>query len=202
MFYRPGIDDHGLPHNPFKAMISPRPIAWISTANPDNSGNLAPYSFFNAFSDAPPMLAYGTSGRKIGIDEDKDTLSNIHRTGEFVVNLVAAKMLEAMNISSQHFAAGEDEFAKAGLEKAACETVAAPRIAGAPASFECKLWKVLDLPGGVDKMVIGEVTGVHYDPACIRNGRFDVTTYQPIARLGYRDYARISDLFELDRPDD
>lgn len=202
MFYRPGTDDHGLPHNPFKAMISPRPIGWISTLNEDGSANLAPYSFFNAFSDAPPILAFGTSGRKIGIDEDKDSLTNIRRTGEFVVNLVSAKLVDEMNRSSGHFPAGDDEFALAGLEKAACKTVATPRVAASPAAFECKLWKILDLPGGRDKMVIGEATGIHLDPAHIRDGRFDVTSYEPLARLGYRDYARISDVFELNRPDD
>lgn len=202
MFYRPGTKDHGLPHNPFKAMVSPRPIAWISTLNHDGSANLAPYSFFNAFADNPPILAYGTSGQKIGMDEDKDSLTNIRRTGEFVVNIVSATLTKEMNISSQHFSAGEDEFMRAGLEKADCETVAAPRVAVAPASFECKLFKEIDLPGDGDVMVIGEVTGIHFDPDCIRDGRFDVTSFEPLARLGYRDYAKVSEVFELSRPDD
>ena len=202
MFYRPGIDPHGLKHNPFKAMISPRPIAWISTVDGDGVANLAPYSFFNAFADEPPMLAYGNTGRKIGIDEGKDTLANVEAQQEFVVNLVPEALTQAMNISSQSFPAGVDEFDKAGLTAAPCTTVAAPRIAEAPASFECKLWRVLELPGANNRMVIGEVTGIHYSEDCIRDGRFDVTLYRPLARLGYRDYAKIDSVFELTRPDD
>ena len=202
MFYRPGTNDHGLPHNPFKAIVAPRPIAWISTLDAQGRANLAPYSFFNAFSDNPPMVAYGSGRSKLGIDEGKDSVANIRETGEFVVNLVSYALRDAMNVSSQHFPAGTDEFETAGLSKAASETVAAPRVAEAPASLECKLWKILDLPGGQDFMIIGEVTGIHIDPAMLKDGRYDVPTVQPLARLGYRDYAVVNDLISLARPDD
>ena len=202
MFYRPGIDDHGLPHNPFKAIVTPRPIAWVSSLDADGRANLAPYSFFNAFSDQPPMLAFGSGVEKPGSGETKDSVANIAETGEFVINLVSASLKDAMNVTSSHYEAGVDEFAKAGLEKGACETVRVPRVAAAPAAFECKLWQILELPGGRNRMVIGEVTGVHIDPAMIRNGRYDVTLAQPLSRLGYRDYTIVDDVFELSRPDD
>ncbi len=202
MFYKPGTKDHGLPHNPFKAMVSPRPIAWISSLDAQGRSNLAPYSFFNAFADDPPILAYGSGRDKLGVDEGKDTLSNIRTSGEFVVNVVSHAMVDAMNTSAQHFLAGVDEFERAGVTKADCETVAAPRVAQAPASFECKLFKIVDLPGGRNFMVIGEVTGIHMDETLVRDGLFDVTAYQPVARLGYRDFSKVSEVFELIRPDD
>ena len=202
VFYRPGTDDHGLPHNPFKAIVAPRPIAWVSSLGPTGIANLAPYSFFNAFADRPPMVAYGSGREKIGIDEGKDSVRNIAATGEFVVNLVSRGLMSEMNVSAQHYPADVDEFEAAGLAKAACETVAVPRVAAAPAALECKLWQILDLPGGRDQMVIGEVTGIHIDDTLIRDGRFDVTLFQPLARLGYRDYAAVETVFELTRPDD
>ena len=202
MFYRPDVDPHGLPHNPFKAIVAPRPIAWISTLDADGAANLAPYSFFNAFSDSPPMVAYGSGRQKLGIDERKDSLANIRETGEFVVNFVSYDLRDAMNVSSQHFPAGTDEFEQAGLTKAACQTVSAPRVAEAPASFECKLWKILELPGGQNFMVIGQVTGIHIDETMIRDGAYDLRLVKPLARLGYRDYSMVEDLFSLTRPDD
>lgn len=202
MFYRPGTDDHGLKYNPFKALISPRPIAWISSVSREGAVNLAPYSFFNAFADVPPILAYGDSGQKAEIEEAKDSLTNVRQTGEFVVNIVSYEMIDAMNKSSGHYPAGQNEFEIAGVEPAPCETVAAPRVAQAPASFECKLWKILDLPGGVSTMVIGEVSGIHYRDDFVKDGRIDVTAYQPAARLGYRDFSKVDNVFELQRPDD
>lgn len=202
MFYRPGTDDHGLPHNPFKAIVTPRPIAWVSTLDAQGRANLAPYSFFNAFSDVPPMVAFGSGAAKMGVEEGKDSLANVRATGEFVINLVSYELRDAMNVSSAHYPAGIDEFDRAKLEKASCETVAAPRVAAAPAAFECKLWKILDLPGGRNHMVIGEVTGVYIDDAMIRDGRYDVTLAKPMSRLGYRDYAVVEEVFELMRPDD
>lgn len=202
MFYRPGIDPHGLAFNPFKALVSPRPIAWVSSLDANGAANLAPYSFFNAFADSPPMLAFGSGRKKLGTDEEKDSLSNIRATGEFVINVVGYDMIDAMNQSSVHYPAGEDEFERAGIEKAACQTVAAPRVAMAPASFECKLWKILELPGGENFMVIGEATGIHIRDDLPRDGKVFVEDYQPVARLGYRDFAKVETTFELNRPDD
>jgi flavin reductase (DIM6/NTAB) family NADH-FMN oxidoreductase RutF len=201
MFYRPGLDPHGLPHNPFKALVAPRPIGWISTRDAEGSINLAPYSFFNAIADTPPMVMYSSTGRKIGLDEGKDTVANIRATGEFVVNIVSFALRDAMNASSGNYPAGEDEFARAGLTPAPCREVAPPRVAEAPASLECRAWKVIDLPGAANTLVIGEVVGVHLADAILVEGRVDVTLYQPMARLGYRDYAVVREVFALRRPD-
>ena len=201
MFFRPGIDDHGLPHNPLKAIVSPRPIAWVSSLDPSGRANLAPYSFFNAFSEQPMIVAFG-AGNAPSDAGKKDSEANIIETGEFVINIVSADLSQGMNVSAQHYPAETDEFDAAGLEKAPGETVKVPRVAAAPAALECKLWKVLDLPGGAYRMVMGEVTGVYFDDAMIRDGRYDVTLAKHLARLGYRDYVEVADVFELNRPDD
>ncbi len=200
MFYRPGVDAHGLPHNPFKALVSPRPIGWISTLDASGRRNLAPYSFFNAVADDPPMLVYASTGTKTGLPEGKDTLANIREGGEFVANVVPYALRHAMNVSSGPYPAGEDEFAQAGLAAAESVVVAPPRVALAPAAFECRVWRVIDLPGAANFLVIGEVVGVHIDDAVLRDGLVDVTRYQPLARLGYRDYTAVRDVFALDRP--
>ncbi|MBA3325817.1 MAG: flavin reductase family protein [Rhodobacteraceae bacterium] len=200
MFYRPGLDPHGLAHNPFKALVAPRPIGWISSLDAEDRVNLAPYSFFNAIADAPPMVMYSSNGRKTGLDEGKDTVANIRATGEFVANIVSFALRDAMNASSGHYPAGEDEFGRAGLTPAPSRVVAPPRVAEAPAALECRAWKVIDLPGAANVMVIGEVVGVHISDAVLANGRVDVTRYQPLARLGYRDYAAVREVFALSRP--
>ena len=200
MFYRPGIDPHGLAHNPFKALVAPRPIGWISTLDPDGRANLAPYSFFNAVSDTPPMVMYASTGRKVGRDEGKDLVANIRATGEFVCNVVAYGLRDCMNASSGPYPAGEDEFARAGLSKAASRVVAPPRVAEAPAALECRLWRILELPGKENFMVLGEVVGVHIDEGVVVDGMVDVTRYRPVARLGYRDYSAVTEVFALTRP--
>lgn len=200
MFYRPGLDPHGLPHNPFKALVAPRPIGWISSRDAQGRINLAPYSFFNAIADAPPMVMYASTGRKVGRDEGKDTVANIRATGEFVVNIVSFALRDAMNATSGAYASGADEFDVAGLAAAPCRVVAAPRVAEAPASLECRAWRVIDLPGAANTMVIGEVVGVHIADDVLLDGLVDVTRYQPLARLGYRDYAAVRDVFPLNRP--
>ncbi len=200
MFYRPGLDGHGLPHNPFKALVAPRPIGWISTRDAAGRANLAPYSFFNAVADDPPMVMYASTGRKQGLDEGKDTLANIRATGEFVVNVVSSALRDAMNATSGPHPAGLDEFGHAGLVAAPSRVVAPPRVAAAPASLECRAWRIIDLPGPTNVLVIGEVVGIHIDDTALVDGRVDVTRYQPLARLGYRDYAAVRDVFALDRP--
>ncbi|MBP7241220.1 flavin reductase family protein [Amaricoccus sp.] len=200
MFYRPGVDSHGLAHNPFKALVAPRPIGWISTLDPEGRRNLAPYSFFNALSDTPPMVMYATTGRKGGRDEAKETITNIRATGEFVVNIVPYELREAMNASSASLAPEVDEFAHAGLTPVAGNVVRAPRVAEAPASLECRAWKLIDLPGAHNVLAIGEVVGVHIDDAALVDGMVDVTRYAPLARLGYRDYAAVREVFPMTRP--
>ena len=200
MFYRPGLDDHGLPHNPFKAIVSPRPIGWIGSLDADGNANLAPYSFFNALADVPPMVMYSSTGTKPE-GEGKDSLANVRARGEFTVSIVSTALMDGMNVSAGFYKAGEDEFALAGLEKGESQVVAPPFVAASPAAFECKVWKVIDLPGETNTMVIGEVVGVHLDDSVITDdGIFDVRRYEPVARLGYRDYSRVADLFSLKRP--
>ena len=198
MFYRPQ-DGHPLPHNPFKAMIVPRPIGWISTVDKAGRANLAPYSFFNGVSDTPPMVMFSATGTKEGRDEIKDSVANLRESGEFVVNLVSEAMVDAMNVSSGIYGRGDDEFIRAGLEKLPSETVAPPRVAGAPGALECRLWREVELPGG-NIVMIGEVTGIHLDDAHLKDGIFDVTSFRPLARLGYRDYAVVDSVFALNRP--
>ncbi len=200
MFYQPK-DGHGLPHNPFKAIVSPRPIAWISTLDKNGRANLAPYSFFNAMADSPPMVVFGSTGTKPDQPQYKDTMANIRETGEFVVNIVSYALKDAMNITSGNLPADVDEFAAAGLEKADSQVVQPPRVAAAPAALECKLFKFVDLIAENSAMVIGEVVGIHMADSSIVNGMFDITTYQPLARLGYKDYARVTDVFPLERPE-
>ncbi|MHA3977953.1 flavin reductase family protein [Halovulum sp. GXIMD14794] len=200
MFYRPGLDDHGLPHNPFKAMVAPRPIGWISSIGADGNVNLAPYSFFNALADNPPLVMFSNTGTKPDREGAKDSVSNIRETGEFATSIVGLALRDPMNASSGAYEAGVDEFEVAGLEKDPSELIAPPRVKGAAGSFECKLWKIIDLPGPSNVMVIGEVVGIHIDEAFLTDGIFDVTKVQPLSRLGYRDYATVTEVFSLNRP--
>jgi flavin reductase (DIM6/NTAB) family NADH-FMN oxidoreductase RutF len=200
MFYRPE-DGHGLPHNPFGAIVSPRPIGWISTRGALGD-NLAPYSFFNAVAYVPPQVMFASTSAKPDRDGTKDSVAQIRESGVFCVNVVEHAARDAMNASSAAKPAGVDEFEVAGLAKAECETIDCPRVTGAPASLECRLTQVISLPGEANIVVFGEVTGVHLRDDCLVDGRFDVTRYQPLARLGYRDYTRVAEVFELRRPDD
>jgi flavin reductase (DIM6/NTAB) family NADH-FMN oxidoreductase RutF len=193
MFYRPK-DGHGLPHNPFNAIVSPRPIGWLSTTG-SLGDNLAPYSYFNAVAYSPPQVVFASNGVK-------DSLRNIRETGVFCVNVVAEDMLHAMNDSSAAVPQDVDEFGLAGVRKAACETIPCPRVADVPAALECKLVDEIRLRGRENHLVIGEVTGIHLRDDCLVGGRFDVTRYRPVARLGYRDYAVVREVIELRRPDE
>lgn len=201
MFYRPQ-DGHGLPHNPFNAIITPRPIGWISSRGADGINNLAPYSFFNGIAYTPPQVMFATTGAKPDQDNTKDSLANIRDTGVFCVNVAEYAQREAMNASSATLPKEVDEFAHVGLTAVECETIDCPRIADAPAALECRLTQIVDLLGDSNKLVLGEVIGVHLRDDCIRDGRFDVLTFQPLARLGYRDFTRVTEVFEMIRPDD
>ena len=203
MYFQPGAHKAaGLSFSPIKAIISPRPIGWISSRGNDGSYNLAPYSYFNAISENPPMVIFSSAPSESS--QYKDTLRNVIETEEFVVNVVSSALGNAMNITSAGLSYGENEFAAANLEMADCKTVSVPRVATSPAALECKLWKIVELPkadhvnGGV--MVIGTITGIHIDDAVIKDGKVDVRVYRPLARLGYMDYARISEVFTLQRP--
>ncbi len=203
MYFRPGTHKQaGLSFSPIKAIISPRPIGWISSRGGDGSVNLAPYSYFNAISEVPPMVMF--SSAPLGNSGHKDSIRNVIETEEFVVNIVSGALGNAMNITSGSLSYGESEFAAANLKMADCETVSVPRVAKSPAALECTLWKVLELPKPEDAdagiMVIGTITGIHIDDTVIRDGKVDVTLFQPLARLGYMDYARITDVFSMKRP--
>ncbi|WP_336098737.1 flavin reductase family protein [Roseovarius sp. CH_XMU1461] len=193
MFYRPE-DGHGLPHNPFNAIVSPRPIGWISSKSADGVANLAPYSFFNAVAYVPPQVMFSSTN-------EKDSLRNIRDSGTFCVNVVSEAMLHQMNESSAALPPESDEFVRAGLASAPCETIDCPRVADAPAALECKVTEILQLKGAANFAIFGEVTGVHIREDCLRDGRFDVTSFVPIARLGYMDYAAVREVFELARPE-
>ena len=201
MFYRPE-DGHGLPHNPFNAIVTPRPIGWISTRGSNGSENLAPYSFFNAVAYVPPQVMFASTGSKEDRDGTKDSVSNIRDTGVFCVNIVEYGMKDAMNVSSGTYGREVDEFDRAGLERADCETIACSRVAGAPAALECKVTEIIPLRGTANILTLGEVTGIHMRDDCLVDGKFDVLKFQPLSRLGYRDYARVTELFSLARPDD
>ena len=203
MYFQPGAHkEAGLSFSPIKAIISPRPIGWISSRGKNGTFNLAPYSFFNAISEHPPMVIFSSAASNSS--HHKDSLRNVIETEEFVVNIVSSTLGDAMNMTSAGLSYGESEFVAANLQMANCETVSAPRVAASPAALECKLWKIIELPkpdhesGGV--MVVGTITGIHIDDAVIKDGKVDVKVYQPLARLGYMDYAKISDVFTMQRP--
>ena len=203
MYFTPGTHkEAGLSFSPIKALISPRPIGWISSRGKDGSLNLAPYSYFNAISETPPMVIF--SSAPSNNSRHKDSLRNVIETEEFVVNIVSSELADAMNITSSNLSYGESEFAAAKLKIANCQTVSVPRVAASPAALECKLWKVIELPkphnSGAGVMVIGTITGIHIDDRVIKDGKVDVTAFQPLARLGYMDYARITTVFSMERP--
>jgi len=199
VFYKPE-DGHGLPHNPFNAIVSPRPIGWISTRGADGSENLAPYSFFNAVAYVPPQVMFASTSSKPDRGDTKDSVSNIRDTGVFCVNVVEYAMRDVMNVSSGPWPREVDEFEKAGVERVACETIACSRVANAPANLECRLTQIVTLEGAANFAVFGEVVGIHLRDDCLVDGMFDVTTFNPLARLGYRDYTKVSELFSLKRP--
>lgn len=188
----------GLAHNPFKALVAPRPIGWISSLDAEGRANLAPYSFFNAVDDDPPIVMFSSSGWK-------HTVANVEATGEFVCNLASAHLQSEMNISSAQVPAGVDEFELAGLEKAPSRLVRVPRVAAARAALECRLLRIVeltDLAGQAcdARVVFGQVVGIHIDDAMVSNGRVDMSRLQLLARLGYKDYSVTSEVFEMDRP--
>ncbi|MET4128742.1 flavin reductase family protein [Roseovarius sp. MBR-6] len=199
MFYRPE-DGHGLPHNPFNAVVTPRPIGWISSRGADGHDNLAPYSFFNAVAYVPPQVMFASTSVKEDRGDTKDSVANIRETGVFCVNIVSEALTDAMNRSSGAWDRGVDEFVDAGLEKAECKSIACSRVAAAPAALECRLTQIVQLPGEANFVVFGEVTGVHLRDDCLVDGIFDVTRFNPLTRLGYQDYAVIREKFSLRRP--
>ncbi len=200
-FYEPA-KGHGLRFNPFKAIIAPRPIGWISTRSKAGVNNLAPYSFFNAFADVPPIIGFSTSVHK------KDSLRNVEETGEFAFNLVTRGLAEKMNATSASVGPDISEFGLAGLTPAASRIITAPRVAQSPVSFECKCTEILQLKTASGEkvpswLVLGEVVAVHIDNALLHDGVYDTAAAQHLARGGgLGDYFWVdeSTLMRMSRP--
>ncbi|MEM9224472.1 MAG: flavin reductase family protein [Pseudomonadota bacterium] len=200
IFYEPS-NGHPFPRNPFKALVVPRPIGWISTRSAAGVNNLAPHSYFNAVSDAPPVVLFSSNGAHP--HGAKDTADAAISTGSFVVNIATWDLRDAMNASSAAVEPQVDEFELAGLTPIKGRLVDAPMVAEAPVKMECKTLTHVDLPhqpGGRNVTVFGEVVGVHIDEAVLEEGFLDMAKLQPIARLGYRDYAVVREVFSMDRP--
>ncbi len=201
MFYRPQ-DGHGLPRNPFNALVVPRPIGWISTLNAEGGVNLAPYSFFNAVAYTPPQVMFsGTGNHAFG--GLKDSIKNAIETGEFVVNLATWALREAMNASAVPAPRAIDEFEYAGLHKAPSQVVRPPRVAESPAHLECVFTQSVQLETDDDEpntAVFGRVVGVHIDDGYLKDGFVDTVAMRPLGRLGYLDYVVVSETFSMERP--
>jgi flavin reductase (DIM6/NTAB) family NADH-FMN oxidoreductase RutF len=198
MFYR-ADEAHGLPFDPFKAIIAPRPIGWIGTLNADGVPNLGPYSFFAALSSRPHIIGFSSEGLK-------HSARNARDRGEFTFSLATLPLAEAMNASSATLPDGANEFARAGLELGSSRLIAAPFVEASPAALECKtlqFMELTDLAGRATNrfFVIGQVVAVHIRDEFIVNGRFDTAKARPIARAGYQDYATVEAVWEMLRPD-
>ncbi len=197
MFYT-ADEPHGLPYDPFKAIIAPRPIGWIGSCDAAGRVNLAPYSFFNAVSSRPNIIAFSSEGMK-------HSARNALETGEFTFSLATRPLAERMNLSSAGLGDGENEFEHAGLTMAASRLVRPPFVAESPAALECRLTRSLaltDLEGRETgaHLILGQVVATHIRDEFIRNGRFDTALAQPIARCGYNDYATVERVWEIARP--
>ncbi len=199
-FYEPA-SGHRLPHDPFNAIVGPRPIGWIASQDAQGRLNLAPYSFFNAFNYTPPIIGFASIGFK-------DTLRNIQQTGEFVWNLATRPLAEAMNASCASVAPEVDEFELAGLTPAASRLVKVPRVAESPVAFECRLTQCIQLRGAAGGLVqswltLGEVVAVHIARHLLKDGVYDTAAARPILRGGGpADYFEIDaqHLFRMTRP--
>jgi flavin reductase (DIM6/NTAB) family NADH-FMN oxidoreductase RutF len=199
-FYEPR-QGHGLPHDPFNAIVGPRPIGWISSLSASGVRNLAPYSFFNAFNYVPPIVGFASIGAK-------DTLRNVQETGEFVWNLATRPLAEAMNASCAAVGPEVDEFALAGLTPTPSRLVAAPRVAESPVAFECKVTQIIQLQQASGEtvptwLVLGEVVGVHIAAASLKDGIYDTAAAGHILRGGGpADYFSVGpeQLFQMHRP--
>lgn len=197
MFFEPR-KGHGLPHDPFRAIVAPRPIGWISSLDANGHPNLAPYSFFNAFAGKPPIVGFSSEGLK-------DSVQNVRETGEFVVNLATRPLAERLNETSRPVPRDVDEFALSGLTPAPCRLVKPPRVAESPAALECRLTEIVEIKGidGASAerwLSIGEVVGIHIDERCLKDGHFDMVEARTIARCGYWEYTEVTEIFRMSPP--
>jgi flavin reductase (DIM6/NTAB) family NADH-FMN oxidoreductase RutF len=203
MYYETDTNNHGLRYNPLKACVVPRPIGWLTTISDAGVVNLAPFSFFNLLSYDPPFVMFSagvheTDGGK------KDTVVNVEATREFVYNMATWAQKDQMNQTARIVEHGVDEMAAAGLEALPSRLVRPPRVKGSPVQFECRLHQVVTLPGrtpsALHHVVIGQVVAVHIDDAALTgDGRIDVLRLRPIARLGYKDYASVDAVFQMEK---
>jgi flavin reductase (DIM6/NTAB) family NADH-FMN oxidoreductase RutF len=198
MFYDTAKNDHGLPRDPFKAIVAPRPIGWITSMSAKGEINLAPYSFFNAVSDAPPVVLFSSEG-------PKDSLVFVEETGEFVCSLATYDLRAAVVETSAQFARGVNEMEQAGLAPAPSRLVRPPRVAVSPCALECRLLQIIDLKDLQGKsthrhVVFGQVVGIHIDDRFIKDGRLDTAAMGPLARCGYADYSVVDKVFSIARP--
>ena len=198
MFYEPLKRNHGLPHDPFKAIVAPRPIGWITTMSGKGGINLAPYSYFNGVSSRPPVVMFSSEGHK-------DSVTNAKETGEFVCNLATWDLREQMNATSASFPHGVNEMEKAGLKALPSMLVKPPRVAASPCAMECKVTQIVPLQylaGDAPEthVVFGQVIGVHIDDTFIKDGLLDTAAMKPIARCGYHDYSVLDETFQMVRP--
>jgi len=198
MFYTTDKNDHGLPHDPFKAIVAPRPIGWISSIGANGAINLAPYSYFNGVHSKPPMVMFASEGRK-------DSLEFIEETREFVCNLATWDLRGQMNQTSAPYPRGTNELEAAGLTAAPSRLVKPPRVAASPCALECKLIRIVAMETAAGEpvdchVVFGEVVGVHIDDRFIVNGLLDTAALKPIARCGYDQYAVVESVFSMTRP--
>jgi flavin reductase (DIM6/NTAB) family NADH-FMN oxidoreductase RutF len=199
MFYQAGQHRAaGLQHNPFKAIVAPRPVGWISTVSKSGAINLAPYSFFSALQSNPDIVMFSSDGKK-------DTIAFVEETGEFVCSLATYDLRHEMNMTSAPLARGTSEFAHAGLTMAPSRIVKPPRVAESPTAMECKLLQIVSpnqLSGASAgcHVVIGQVVGFHIDERFVENGRLNTAAMRPIARCGYDEYAVVDGVFAITRP--
>lgn len=207
MFYDALKRDHGLAQDPLKSLIVPRPIGWISTVDAQGRVNLAPYSFYNAVGEFPPIVYFAITGT-YGDTPTKHSRMNAEATGEFVVNMVSAALSEQMNVTTSMVAFGVDEMKLAGLTPAPCRFVKPPRVEESPVALECRYWRTLELPveegneGKRGSIVFGQVVGIHIDDAIIKDGRVATLAFKPVARLGYSEYTTTENVWRMRRPDD
>jgi len=205
MFYDPREDlrPQPLTHNPLNALVAPRPIGWISTISAQGECNLAPYSYFNAFSADPPVVGYAPNATTAG--GAKDSLANLEAVPEFTVSVVSADLAEQMNKTSKELPHDVDEYGIAGLEAGESKLVRPPYVMRARAVLECKVFDIIKLPVGKSgrgsQLVLGEVIGIHINDDLIVDGKVNAKALQQVARLGYFDYTVVDNLFELLRPE-
>jgi flavin reductase (DIM6/NTAB) family NADH-FMN oxidoreductase RutF len=195
MFYRPE-DGHGLPHDPLNALVAPRPIGWVSTVSESGHRNLAPFALFNIVAYRPPHVMFAPTVMEDG--GYKDSLTNVKETGEFVINIAVWALRDKVWLSSTPAPSEIDEFDVTGLTPVPSELVKPPRVAESPAHLECRMTEIVQLPhpmeGRFNHIVIGAVVGVHIDDQFLKDGLVDQEKLQTMARLGYRDYTRVSEV--------